>query len=129
MTSGSVAYYPFPDDGGATLTRIVAKLPTADRMAATWRPTENWLLEVSARLAQALPGLFEEAGVRRLDPAWKPGAVLVPHGVRPAIEAVLSAAGRSGKWSSVEGVEFATARSQRAFEAALDPTRSWRPDV
>lgn len=119
MTGGSVGYYPFPDDDAATLHRVIASLPAAEGLAATWRPTENWLLEVNPRLAMALSDIFDDAGVRRLDPSWKAGAVLVPHGVRAAVEGVLNPAGGQGKWSQIEAVEFATAGSRRAFEALL----------
>jgi len=119
MTDGSVAYYPLLDDDGATLERVISVLPEEHRRAMTRRPTEDWLLEVSPRLADALSCLFDHMGVRHPDPSWKPGAVLVPDGIRTAVEDVLKAAGRSGRWSQVEGVEFATEHSRRAFEAAL----------
>lgn len=81
MTGGSVDYYPFPDDDGATLHRLLSRLPVEHSRAMRWRPTEDWLLEVPPHIAEAVSGLFSHAGVHQLDPSWKAGALLVPHAV------------------------------------------------
>jgi hypothetical protein len=119
MTGGSVAFYPFPDDGSQTIHRVISRLPVEHRQAMTWRPSDDWLLEVSKGLAEALSGMFGDAGVLQLDASWKPGAVLVPDGIRTAVQGVLDASGTASKWSRIEGVEFDTARSRGAFEAAI----------
>jgi len=61
--SRSLAHYPFPDDASQTLTRLISTLSEEDRDAMTWRPTEDWLLEVSPGFARALADMFADAGV------------------------------------------------------------------
>ena len=119
MTGGSVAYYPFPDDDGATLDRVISRLPDYLRLAMSWKPTQDWVLEVPPHIAVAVSGLFSDAGVRQLDPSWKAGALLVPYVVRAAVEGVLNAVQASGRWSQIEGVQFDSACVRLAFEAAL----------
>jgi len=117
--SRSLAHYPFPDDACETLTRVISKLPGRERQAMTWRPTEDWLLEVSPDVAKYITDTFGDAGVRQLDPDWRPGAVLVPARVRAAVQGWFNETDSPAKWFLVEGIEFATARSRRAFEALL----------
>lgn len=119
MIGGSVAYYPFPDDSSQTLHRLLSKLTVADRRAITWQPTLDWLLEVSPDVAEGIAHTFGDAGVRQLDPDWRPGAVLVPAHIRSAVEGCLEERDAPAKWLLVDGVEFATARSRRAFEALI----------
>lgn len=120
MTGGSVAYYPFPDDGGATLDRVISRLPVEHNRATTWRPNEDWLLEVSPAFARGLSDMFEDAGVHQPDTGWRPGGVFVPNPIRTSIEAVLKCVPTSpATWFQVEGVEFDTAEARQAFEAAL----------
>lgn len=119
MTGGSVAFYPFPDDDNLTLHRVLSKLPVVDRRAITWEPTLDWLLEVSTDVAESISDAFAGAGVRQLDPDWRSGAVLVPDHIRSAVEACLDQHDAPAKWFLVEGVEFATARSRRAFESVI----------
>ena len=119
MIGRSAAYYPFPDDSSQTLHRVLSKLPVEDRRAITWQPTLDWLLEVSPDVAEGISDTFGDAGVRQLDPDWRPGAVLVPDHIRSAVEGCLDGHDAPAKWSQVEGVEFATARSRRAFEALI----------
>ncbi len=124
MIGGSVAYYPFPDDNSRTLHRVLSELTVADRRAITWQPTLDWLLEASPDVAEDISDTFSDAGVRQLDPDWKSGAVLVPDHIRSAVEGCLEERDGSAKWSQVEGVEFATERSRRAFEALIDHAAS-----
>lgn len=119
MTGGSVAYYPFPDDSSQTLHKVLSKLPVADRRAITWQPTLDWLLEVSPDVAEGISDTFGDAGVRQLDPDWRPGAFLVPARLRAAVQGCFDETDTPAKWSQVEGVDFATARSRRAFEALI----------
>jgi len=120
MTGGSVAYYPFPDDGGATLYRVISRLPVEHNRAMTWRPTEDWLLEVSPAFARGLSDMFEDAGVHQPDTDWRSGGVLVPGHIRASVEAVLKCVPTSpAAWSRIEGIEFDTAEAQQSFEAAL----------
>lgn len=119
MTGDSVAFYPFPNDGNQTLHRVLSKLPVADRQAITWEPTLDWLVEVSPDVAEGISDTFANAGVRQLDPDWRSGAVLVPDHIRSAVAACLGESDGPAKWFQIEGVEFATARSRRAFEAAI----------
>ena len=92
MTGGSVYYYPFPDDGSQTLYRVISGVPEAHRHAMSWRPTEDWLLEVSQALAVTLSGMFNDAGVRQPDPVGMRDGVLVPDEMRSSVEGVLAAA-------------------------------------
>lgn len=107
MTDRSLAFYPFPDDGSQTLHRVISRLPMEHRRAMTWRPTEDWLLEVSPNSAKALSGLFSHAGVHQLDPSWKAGALLVPDVVRAAAKGCstpsrIAVGGlRSREWNSI----------------------------
>lgn len=117
--SRSLAHYPFPDDACETLHRVISKLPVEHSRAMRWLPTEDWLLEVPPHVAEAVSGLFSDAGVRQLDPSWKAGALLVPDVVRAAVEGVLNAAQVSGRWSQIEGVEFDSSLARLTFEAAL----------
>lgn len=119
MTDRSVAFYPLPDDGGATLDRVISTLPVEHSRAMRWLPTEDWLLEVPPHVAEALSGMFSDAGVRQLDPSWKAGALLVPDVVRAAVEGVLNAVQACGRWSQIEGVEFDSSLARLTFEAAL----------
>lgn len=120
MTGGSVAYYPFPDDGGAALHRVIAKLSAADRLGMTWQPTQDWLLEVPAALSIALSVNYVQRGVRRLDPSIRSGRLLVPATAVAAIQAVLEKRPNAALlWARIEGIEFSTARSRQAFEGAL----------
>lgn len=120
MTGGSVAHYPFPDDEGATLHRLISILPEALRLAMSWKPTQDWFLEVPPHLSVALAVNYVRCGVRRLDPAIQSGLLFVPAAAVAAIQAVL--AKRSNVpafWSRIEGVEFATDQDRIAFEALL----------
>ena len=119
MIGGSMGFYPFPDDSSQTLHRVLSKLSVADRRAINWRPTLDWLLEVSPNVAEDITHTFGDAGVRQLDRDWRPGAVLVSDHIRPAVEARLGETDTPAKWSRVEGVEFADTRSRRAFEAVI----------
>lgn len=119
MIGGSVGFYPFPDDSSQTLHRVLSKLSVADRRAMNWRPTLDWLLEVSPNVAEDITHMFGDAGVRQLDRDWRPGAVLVSDHIRSAVAKWLEERDAPAKWFQVEGVEFATARSRRAFEAVI----------
>lgn len=120
MTGGSVAYYPFPDDGGLTLLRTISRLPASVRLAMTWQPSQDRLLEVPPPLSVALAVNYVRYGIRRLDPTMQSGRLLVPSQAVAAIKTILrNRPDVPAFWSSVEGIEFATARSRRAFEALL----------
>lgn len=120
MTGGSLACYPFPDDGGATLDRVISRLSIEHRRGMTWRPIEDWFLEVSPAIARRLSDMFEDAGVYRPDTDWRPGGVFVPDPIRTSIEAVLKCVPSSlATWFQIEGVEFDTSEARQAFEAAL----------
>jgi len=115
-----LAHYPFPDDASQTLTRLISALSAEDRDAMSWRPTEDWLLEVSPGFARGLSDMFADAGVHQPDTDWRPGGVLVPDHIRTSVEAVLKCVpDTSVTWFQVEGVEFTTAQARQAFEAAL----------
>ena len=118
--SRSMAHYPFPDDASQTLTRLISTLSEEDRDAMTWRPTEDWLLEVSPSLARGLSNMFGSSGVHQPDTDWRPGGVLVPDQIRASVEAVLKCVpDTSATWFQIAGVEFETAQARQAFEAAL----------
>lgn len=118
--SRSLAHYPFRDDDNQTLHRLIGALPESDRRAITWRPTEDWLLEVSPGFARGLSDMFEDAGVHQPDTDWRPGGVLVPGHIRASVEAVLKCVPVSPHaWFVIEGIEFDTAEARQAFEAAL----------
>lgn len=118
--SRSLAHYPFPDDDNQTLHSLIGALPESDRRAITWRPTGNWLLEASPGFARALADMFADAGVRLLDPDWRPGGVFVPDPIRASVEGVLRCVpDSSAVWFQVEGIEFDSAEARQAFEAAL----------
>ena len=114
--SRSLAHYPFPDDDNQTLTRLISTLSEEDRDAMTWRPTRDWLLEVSPDFARGLSNMFAEAEVHQPDPAWRPGAVLVPDHIRTSVEAVLNVIKSPGIWFQIEGLEFFNQRARQAFE-------------
>ena len=118
--SRSLAHYPFPDDACETLNRVISTLSAEDRQAMTGWPTGDWLLEVSPAFARGLSDMFADAGVRLLDPAWRPGGVFVPALIRTSVEAVLECVPTApAAWFQIEGVEFDTAEARQAFEAAL----------
>ena len=118
--SRSLDHYPFPDDASETLHRLTATLSEVDRQAMTWRPTRDWLLEVSPGFARGLSDMFADAGAYQPDTDWRPGGVLVPDHIRTSVMAVLKCVPESpATWFQVEGVEFATAEARQAFEAAL----------
>lgn len=120
MSGGSVAYYPFPDDGGAALLRSILRLPASWRLAVTWRPTQDWLLEVTPALSVALAVNYARFGARRLDPTMQGCRLLVPAAAVDMIRATLERRPNvSAVWSRVEGLEFTTEGARRAFEAAL----------
>ena len=116
MTGGSVDYYPFPDDGSQTLHRVISRLPEKHFLAIAWRPSTDWLLEVSPGLAHALAGMFEGAGVYQPDPVGMPDGVLVPDDIRASVEGVLDVIISPGTWFQIEGVEFTNQAAKRAFE-------------
>lgn len=118
--SRSFAHYPFPDDDGASLDRVLTRLSADDRLAMTCRPTEDWLLDVSPALSVALAAVLGRLGVRKLEPTMRSGLVLVPERAVRSVQAALAKRPSvSAVWSRVEGVEFATDRSRAAFEAML----------
>ncbi len=118
--SRTFARYPFPDDDGVSLDRVLTRLSADDRLAMTWRPTEDWLLEVSPALSVALAAVLGRVGVRKLEPTMRSGLVLVPERAMRSVQAALAKRPNvSAVWSRVEGVEFATERSRRAFEALI----------
>jgi hypothetical protein len=119
MTGGSVGYYPFPDDGNQTLHRVISTLPRQHAQAITWRPSTDWLLEVSPSLARALTGMFQDAGVYQPDPVGMPDRVLVPDAIRSSVERVLDVIRSPGTWFQIEGVEFWNQEAKRAFEALI----------
>lgn len=120
MTNGSRAYYPFPDDGGAALYRVISKLSAADRLAMTWQPTPDWVLEVPPPLSVALAANYARKGVRRLDQTMQSGRLLVPAREVAAIQTALAKRpNATATWSRVEGVEFANARARQTFEALI----------
>lgn len=91
----------------------------------TWQPTDGWLLELPPPLSVAMASVFAGLGVRRLDPTMQSGRVLVPVWAVAAIQAALSKRPNvPAVWSWAEGVEFANARSQCAFDAALKASRT-----
>ena len=116
MTGGSVAYYPFPDDGNQTLHRVISRLPHEHFDAITWRPTTDWLVAVSPGLARALPEMFSGSGLYQPDPSGMPDRVLVPEDIRSSVVGVLTAAKSPGTWFQIEGVEFWNLEAKRAFE-------------
>lgn len=125
MTGGSLACYPFPDDNGATLHRVISRLPESLRLAMSWKPTQDWLLEVPPHLSVALAVNYVRCGVRRLDPTMQSGLLFVPAAAVDAIQGVLvKRSSVSAIWSRVEGVEFATDKARRAFEAVLSSRRT-----
>ncbi len=116
----SVAYYAFPDDDCVSLDRVLTRMSSDDRLATIWRPTEDWLLEVSPGVARALTEMFAEAGVHQPDTDWRPGGVLVPEPMRASVEGVLRCVPEAvATWSRIEGVDFATTEARQAFEAAI----------
>lgn len=119
MTGCSVAYYPFPDDDSQTLHRMISKLPVEHRRAMVWRPTEDWLLEVSPGAARELKEMFSGTGLYQPDPVGMPDTVLVPDAIRSSVEGVLAAAKSPGTWFQFEGVEFWNQEAKLAFEAVL----------
>lgn len=119
MTGGSVDYYPFPQDGNQTLHRVISRLPQQHAQAITWRPSTDWLLEVSPGLAHALAGMFETAGVFQPDPTGMPDRVLVPDAIRSSVEGVLNVIRSPGTWFQIEGVEFWNQEAKLAFEALI----------
>lgn len=120
MTGGSVAYYPFPDDDGATLWRTISKLPASLGLRMTWRPTQDWLLEVTPTLSVALGVNLARFGVRRLDLTMQSGRLVVPAAAVDVVRATMERRPNAPAiWSRVEGVEFATEIARRAFEEAL----------
>lgn len=119
MTCSSVDYYPFPDDGSLTLHRVISKLPQQHAQAVTWRPSPDWLLEVSPSLAHALTGMFQAAGVYHPDPVGMPDRVLVNDDIRSSVERVLDVIRSPGTWFQIEGVEFTNQAAKRAFEALI----------
>ena len=119
MTGGSLDYYPFPDDGSQTLHGVLSRLPESHFDAMCWRPSTDWLLEVSPGLARALAGMFEAAGVYQPDPAGMPDKVLVPDDIRSSVERVLDVIRSPGTWFQIEGVEFWNQEAKLAFEAAI----------
>lgn len=119
MTGGSVDYYPFPDDGNQTLHRVISRLSEGDRRDMTWRPSTDWLLEVSPGLARALAVMFQGAGVYQPDPVGMPDGVLVPDAVRSLVERVLDVIRSPGTWFQIDGVEFIDQEAKRAFEALI----------
>jgi len=114
--SRSLAHYPFPDDDNQTLTRLISTLSEEDRDAMTWRPTRDWLLEVSPGFARGLSDMFAEAGVHQPDTDWRPGGVLVPDAIRSSVAGVLDVIKSPGKWFQIEGIEFFNQRARQAFE-------------
>jgi hypothetical protein len=119
MTGGSVDYYPFPDDGSQTLHRVISRLPERDFLALSWRPSTDWLLEVSPGLARALAAMFEHSGVYQSDPIEMPDRVLVPDDIRASVEGVLDVIRSPGTWFQIEGVEFWNQEAKLAFEALI----------
>lgn len=120
MTGGSVGFYPFPEDDGETLHGVLSKLLPEDRIAMTSRPTEDWLLEVPPPLSVAIAAVFARLGVRRVYTTMESGRVLVPALAVPAIQASLARRPNGhAMWSKIEGIEFSSARSRRAFETVI----------
>lgn len=114
------AHYPFPDDDGVSLDRVLTQLSADDCLAMTWRPTEDWLLEVSPALSVALAAVLGRIGVRKLEPTMQSGLVLVPERALRSVRAALAKRPSvSAVWSRIEGVEFATDRSRAAFERLI----------
>lgn len=119
MNCGPVTYYPFPDDGSQTLHGVLSRLSGRHIDAISWRPSTDWLLEVSPGLARALAGMFLEDGAYQPDPAGMPDKLLVTDDIRSSVERVLDVIRSPGTWFQIEGVEFWDQEAKRAFEALI----------
>jgi hypothetical protein len=99
----SIAAYPFPDDDGRTLARLVSRLPDQARFDMTWRPTDDWLLTITPRWPKA-----------------RSYQVIIPNRRRPMVHCSLMCLPvQSVAWQRVEAVEFGSSASRIAFEALI----------